>query len=466
MADEWIISGRQPQKNENTQQISGAVTQSGTWTTGAGSANIVVDSNNTTESVLTAGATYTGTATDISAYSQVNIDIYGEPSTAKASFYFEFSKNGTNWDISVPHFIRNPSLVIPIPVINVHKYFRVKYINDGGAQAISDLGITAESAGTPTLQTTFRLTSYLLPRATKELTRTLDQSISGSDPVSIVRSVQMGKLPDGSYSNVPGRGRSATNNTTSTLLANAVYTGTFEPTTGYVSISVLINTDQTSASEGVEVQQSDDGTNVRFADKFAITSTEVLNGWGYFTVPARAEYVRIKYTNGGTNQGSFRLRTYLSPTTLDNIETTVEAPISSSNTTELSRNVILAKNDSNAYGNVTRGSSGGLRTSINQHEVDTPIKPLDNSSGSQISVLTSATQLDTSQLTNRKGIVVKALNSNNQKIYVGFSSGVTTGNGYELDAGQFVEMDLSTSKQIWAIANSSTQTACIIQVAT
>lgn len=591
-------------------------------TSNAGSANIVIDTNNTTTSVLAAGATYTGTATDILAYSQVVVSIFGRPgvvagdgSSAKASFYFEFSKDGTNWDTSVPHLIRDPSLVIPVPVINVHRYFRVKYVNDGGVAAIAALGLS-DTAGTPTLQTVFRLTTYLHPNATKELTRTIDQSISGSDPAGLVistglgkrpdgqlikekadgvatttsatlaggavytsswidtdgwreievflksdvvsatdgveiqftddvtgtptvrgsvyrtfgtadvttgsltiriaprmrgyrikytngasaqasfflittlhaettslpqanietalspsnvsvmvRSINTGRSPDGTYLNIPAKGRSASNNTTSTLLANAVYTGTFETTNGHVAVSAMINADQASAAEGVEIQHSDDGTNVRFSDKFAYGTSEVTNGYGYYTVPARAEYVRIKYTNGGTNQGSFRIRTYLSPTSFDNIETTVEAPISSSNTTEIGRSLVLSKNAAGVYGNVGRGTSGGLNVGIVQHEVDTPIKALTSSSGSQVSVLTSATQLDTSQLSGRKGIVVKALNSNNQKIYVGFSSGVTTGNGYELDAGQFVEMDLSTDKQIWAIANSSTQTACVIQVA-
>ena len=167
----------------------------------------VVDSNNTTTSTLTASSTYTGTATDVSAYRQVHVSLKmspnvvpdGDANTAKGSLYLEFSPDGTNWDISIPSFVRT-GIHIPVPLIFAGKHFRVRYINDGGAAAISDLGLT-ETADTARNQTAFRLTTYLLPTGTAPLARSMDQSVSGSDPVQLVRGAVMGQNPDGDYVN-------------------------------------------------------------------------------------------------------------------------------------------------------------------------------------------------------------------------------------------------------------------------
>jgi hypothetical protein len=164
------------------------------------SGGYVKDSNNSTTSTLTASSTYTGTATDTMAYNQIHLVMYMEPNvvpngdanTAAGSLYVEFSPDATNWDISVPIHVRT-GIFIPQTYVVVDRYFRVRYINDGGASAITDLG-TGETADTARNQTAFRLNSYLLYTGTKELGRTIDQSVSGSDPVALNRSVIMGKV--------------------------------------------------------------------------------------------------------------------------------------------------------------------------------------------------------------------------------------------------------------------------------
>ena len=168
---------------------------------------IVKDDNNSTTATLAASATYTGTATDILAYHQVHLVAYMEPNvtpngdanTAQASLYVEFGPDGTNWDISIPIYVRS-GIFIPQTYVTVDRYFRVRWINDGGTAAIASLGLS-ETADTPRNQTAFRLNTYLVPQGTKELGRTIDQSVGGSDPVSLTRGVVMGKDPDGTYVN-------------------------------------------------------------------------------------------------------------------------------------------------------------------------------------------------------------------------------------------------------------------------
>ena len=170
---------------------------------------VTKDDNNSSTSTLTASSTFTGTSTDVLNYHQVHVTVYQEPNvtpngdanTAKGSMYLEFSPDDTNWDISIPIFVRS-GINIPQTLVVVDRYFRVRYINDGGAAAIASLGLT-ETADTARNQTAFRLTTYLVPSGTKELGRTVDQSVTGSDPVSVVRAIIMGKDPDGSYVNTP-----------------------------------------------------------------------------------------------------------------------------------------------------------------------------------------------------------------------------------------------------------------------
>lgn len=298
--------------------------------------DIIVDDNNTTDTPLSAGSSFIGTATDISKYQQLNISIFGRPgvvagdgSSAKASFFFEFSKDGSNWDISVPHLIRDPSLVIPIPVINVHKYFRLKYLNDGGVSAIAALGLM-DTAGTPTNQTEFRLTTYLLPLGTKELTRTMDQGISGSDPCQLVRAGIMGKNPEDQYVNLPATGHDNKNRTTAALTNGSTWVGDWEETIGYSSIIVNIFSDRAGK------------LTVEFSDTaFTVTQSVTRNynianlGAVFSFVPASHHY-RLKFINdSGANNTFTNIHSNLQANGLGPIYTSADTPVSPRSASQL-----------------------------------------------------------------------------------------------------------------------------------
>lgn len=160
-----------------------------------------VDQHNTSSVALGAGATFTGIATDISRINQINIIAFASPATAKGSLFLEFSQDGISWLISIPSVVRNPTLVIPIPLIPVAKFFRLRYLNDGGAASIAALGLT-ETATAPVAQTILTISAQTSFFATKELVRTLDQLVQGSDPAILTRGVIVEENTPGLYTNV------------------------------------------------------------------------------------------------------------------------------------------------------------------------------------------------------------------------------------------------------------------------
>lgn len=91
--------------------------------------------------------------------------------------------------------------------------------------------------------------------------------------------------------------------TSTPLAASATYTSNAATTFGYTSIRGFAFSDQASATNGLSIQQSMDATNWDVKDEFTVSaSTEKP-----FRVDVAAPYVRIVYTNGLTNQTSFRL---------------------------------------------------------------------------------------------------------------------------------------------------------------
>jgi hypothetical protein len=98
---------------------------------------------------------------------------------------------------------------------------------------------------------------------------------------------------------------SSVNSTSSTLLAAAVFTGTSEDISDYASITVSLIASHASATDGLSLQQSSDGTNWDISDVYTIPAATGKQ----YAQQVTARFFRVVYTNGGTNQSSFRLQT-------------------------------------------------------------------------------------------------------------------------------------------------------------
>lgn len=178
------------------------------------------------------------------------------------------------------------------------------------------------------------------------------------------------------------------------------------------------------------------------------------------------DYYRILISNeSGSTMSSYTIHNRGHAEAQQNLYLGLEQTLLGFFTAQLDRSVIAGKTDAGLYGNVTRGDSGGLRVSINEHEVETPIKPLVNYQTNQANVGTTAVQIVGSPLTGRKSVLVKNLSDSTKVVFIGNSSSVTTSNGYELAAGEGITIEIDdTGDAIWAIAASGTQRVCWLEI--
>lgn len=99
-------------------------------------------------------------------------------------------------------------------------------------------------------------------------------------------------------------------NSSSALLGNGgVFTGTSASSLASGAIVVNVFADQASASQGLSIQQSANGTNWDYTDTYSVAASTGLK----VVIPRQAAFVRVVYTNGVTPQGVFRLQTILTP---------------------------------------------------------------------------------------------------------------------------------------------------------
>ncbi len=82
----------------------------------------------------------------------------------------------------------------------------------------------------------------------------------------------------------------------------------------------------------------------------------------------------------------------------------------------------------------------------------------------QVTVGTSAVQLDATGTATKFGVLVKALDGNAGTVYVGASGAVTTGTGYELGAGESVFLPVNNTNLIWALSSQASQKVSIVGV--
>lgn len=115
--------------------------------------------------------------------------------------------------------------------------------------------------------------------------------------MSLIRKVKfLGELDEGNSTIVP-------------LDANVVFTGSSINILDAGIVFINVSTDVASATDGLMIQQSIDGSNFDHDDVYTVTAGATKN----YAINPYAHFLRVVYTNGAVAQGHFRLQTIIKP---------------------------------------------------------------------------------------------------------------------------------------------------------
>lgn len=150
----------------------------------------------------------------------------------------------------------------------------------------------------------------------------------------------------------------AENSTSTPLGISETYTGEWQDTINYSSIVIGVNTDQNSATDGLEIQWSADGTTVHDTDNFTILAN---HGKTFSFGPAR-RYFRIEYTNGGVAQTTFNIESMIKPTQPKPSSHRILDTIVGDDDAQLVKSVLTGLGDDNVFRNASLSNSNRLKT--------------------------------------------------------------------------------------------------------
>lgn len=178
---------------------------------------------------------------------------------------------------------------------------------------------------------------------------------------------------------------STANSSATPLGISASFTGTPADITNYSSVNILVSTDRSGT---LNMQFSSDGTNWDHDDAYACTvTTGGVNQSFYFQGAPVAKYFRVKYENGATAQGVFRLQTVFKVNSgVGDVQDLSTVPIDGSNGL-ITKSVI--------YGKTTGGGGGFVAVKVNPSGALT----------TDVSGTVAATQSGTWNITNVSGTV-------------------------------------------------------------
>lgn len=125
------------------------------------------------------------------------------------------------------------------------------------------------------------------------------------------------------------------NSSNTPLGGGGVFTGTAIETLDYGIAFISVYADVVSATDGLSIQQSIDGTNWDFSDVFTIAAGANEN----YSVNPHARYLRVVYTNGGGAQSAFRLQTILKGNAKPSSHR-LEDPVTTQDDAELVKSII------------------------------------------------------------------------------------------------------------------------------
>lgn len=191
------------------------------------------------------------------------------------------------------------------------------------------------------------------------------------------------------------------NSTTTTLAGNATFTGLAEDVKDYSTIQLSIIADQASATDGLSLQQSSDGSNWDITDVYTIP----ISTGKTFSVQVAARYYRVVYTNGATIQGAFRIQSVLHQTAPKPSSQRPMDGLSNENDFEQVSAYLGALNASGTWDRIHTGgfdSLGALRTSQATDSVSSVV--INSGTLTAVTTVTSITNTVAAALVDSSGV--------------------------------------------------------------
>ena len=190
------------------------------------------ETGNSTKTLLTSSATYTGAWEDVTNFSTVAVALIGSLAT-DGTLYIESSQDGGSVVNSVPYPISDTSFALPIIWNVVESHIRIRYVN----------GTTAQT-GTFQLQTKYSNAQEL------GLSQSAGDTISTTTACQVTKAIGTGTNPDGGYENQVHSGTDAANSSVVNLGISASFTGTYTDITGFHGITVLADGTSAGTADG------------------------------------------------------------------------------------------------------------------------------------------------------------------------------------------------------------------------
>ena len=280
--------------------------------------------------------TYTGTF-ELNDYAYVGVNLQVDEA---GTLFFDFSQDGVNFS-SYPV----AGVDVASGINEVHtawkggRYFRVRFVGTGG-------------------RSFFRLKTFFSHHSLP-LSAPLNQGIGSDQDATVVRAVNIGENPAGSYTNqkVDGQGYL----TTTPLGISGQYDTGVLDLQGYTQVQTHIVAD-VDGSITVEFCSDAGGTVARTLTIPYSASA----GFQMFSAPAFTPYVRYIYNNNGvTGQGSFFFETKFLTKSLSGQLLGMDSFISPSMVANLGRNVIVGRDEAGTFRNVPTDTEGHLKVNIN-----------------------------------------------------------------------------------------------------
>ena len=159
--------------------------------------------------------------------------------------------------------------------------------------------------------------------------------------------------PGGGGGSYPENTIDATNSSTAVLGAGAVFTGAAVEITDFAAINVSVFSDVASATDGLEMQFSPDGTNWDHIHTYSVSANTSYS----YNQASEMKFFRIKYTNGAAAQSFFRLQVILKVENVMPSRYTVEQAVKGGQLADIVKGVI--------YGQTTGGGGGYVAVKVN-----------------------------------------------------------------------------------------------------